>query len=177
MKIFMILGWGRIVPGYGRTSTLSRAATPAAGWLHQTKRNQQSTDGGGVFTSCGAVSIQGSSVFVPDLLDFWMYGRSSDPGMGHDHLLVGRDLGVVPRRNSPRWIHKPSRISNQPVGLTFPHRETRYRSGACSLSLLGCWGCIWEEILTVPGWDRIVIERVGGSTLSLGSICCRALAQ
>ena len=35
MEGFLIRGWEPILPGCGGTSTLSREATLAAGWLHE----------------------------------------------------------------------------------------------------------------------------------------------
>ena len=40
-----------------------------------------------------------------------------------NHPRVRWNLDVVPRRNSRRrCLHKPQPISNQPMGLRFPHR-------------------------------------------------------
>ena len=47
---------------------------PGWRWLHEPQV--------GVSTPCGAVSTTGATVFVPGLLELYMYGRISDPGMG-----------------------------------------------------------------------------------------------
>lgn len=48
----------------------------------RTPANQQSAIGVGLCTSCGTVSIRGSTVFVPGLLKLLWYGNISDLGMG-----------------------------------------------------------------------------------------------
>ena len=40
-----------------------------------------------------------------------------------------------------RWLHEPQPISNQPVGLGFPHHAGRYRHGGSAFSSPGCWSC------------------------------------
>ena len=45
----------------------------------RTPARQQSASGVGVSTLCGAVSIRGTTVFLPGVLE--MYGVFSDPGM------------------------------------------------------------------------------------------------
>ena len=38
-----------------------------------------------------------------------------------------------------RWLHEGQPISNQPVGLVFPHPAGRYRPGGPAISSPGCW--------------------------------------
>ena len=57
-------------------------------------------DGGGVSTPSGAVSTLGINVFVPELLELYIYRNIIDPGMIPYPPLVRRDLDVVPRDNS-----------------------------------------------------------------------------
>lgn len=49
--------------------------------LHESKRNQQSADGGEVSTACLAASTRGYSGFVPGLLELLISGRAGDQGM------------------------------------------------------------------------------------------------
>ena len=59
MEGCVIRGWGLIIPGWR--------------WLHDPQV--------WVSTPFGEVSTRGTTVFVPGLLELYMYGRISDPGM------------------------------------------------------------------------------------------------
>ena len=59
--------------------------------------NQQSEDGGGVSTPCGAVSTRGITVLFLRLLKLYVYGSVYDPGMGHYPPRVQWDLDASPR--------------------------------------------------------------------------------
>ena len=93
--------WDLILPGWR--------------WLQESSRSAIIQWGVGVSTPCRAVSIRGTTVFVPGASDLRMDGRTSDPGI---ELILGR-----------RWLHEPQPISNQPVGLGFPHHAGRYWLG------------------------------------------------
>ena len=51
---------------------------------------------------------------------------------GVDSILPGCGGASTSSRGATlaaRWLHEPQPISNQPVGLGFPHRPKRYRPG------------------------------------------------
>ena len=52
-----------------------------------------------------------------------------------------------------RWLQQPQPISNQPVGLGFPHRAERYRPGGSALLSPGCWSCSDIEGFLIRGWN------------------------
>ena len=99
MEGYLIRGSELNLPGCGETSALAPGATLAARGLMSPSQSAISS-WGGVSTPRGAVSIRAVSVFVPGLLELWIYGRISDPGMGNYPPRVRRDLGVGPRGNS-----------------------------------------------------------------------------
>ena len=65
-----------------------------------------------------------------------------------------------------RWLHEPHPISNQRVGLGFPHPAGRYRPGGSLFSSPGCWSCSDMEGFLIRGWDPIFPGCGGTSTLS-----------
>ena len=80
---FLSRGRDLILPGFGGTSTLARAATLALRWLYELQpiRNPWMAPVG-VSTPCGAISTRRITVFVPGLLELCIYGRNYGPGMG-----------------------------------------------------------------------------------------------
>ena len=66
-----------------------------------------------------------------------------------------------------RWLHEPQPISNQPVGLGFPHRAGRYRPGS-AFSCPGCWSCRDVEGFLTRGWESIILGCGRTSALSGG---------
>ena len=74
-----------------------------------------------------------------------------DPGMGSYPSRVRRDLDVGPRAPlAARWLHKRKPISNQWIGVEFPHRAGRYRPRGSLLFSPGCWSRVFMEIC-MPG--------------------------
>ena len=76
----------------------------------------------------GVVHVWKDLVFFPGLLELYMYGRISCPGMGPYHPRVRRDIGNEPHSNLKSAIG---------VGVFTPCG--RYRSGGCPFSSPGCW--------------------------------------
>lgn len=67
---------------------------------HKLQPNLKSACGVGGSANCGAISIEGMSVFVPGLMELHMFGVMYDPGMGPSRSWMRRDLDVVLRGNS-----------------------------------------------------------------------------
>ena len=82
MEGFLIRGWGVILTRWC--------------WLYERQVE--------VSTSLGAVSTRGTAVFVPGLLNLYIYGRISEPGMGYYPPRVRRYLGLVPTGNCQRAL-------------------------------------------------------------------------
>ena len=55
-----------------------------------------------------------------------------------------------------RWLHEPQPISNQPVGLGFPHRAGRYRPCGSPFSSPHCWSCRRMEGFLLQGWESVL---------------------
>ena len=68
-----------------------------------------------------------------------------------------------------RWLHEPQPISNQPVGLGFPHPAGRYRPGGSAFSSPGCWSCRDMEGFLTRGWELILPGCGGTSALARGA--------
>ena len=96
MQGFMIRGRDLILPGWR--------------WLYEPQV--------GVSTPFEAVSTRGTNVFIPDSLEFHMYGMIDDAGMGLLSLPGGAG-----------FTNSRLRFSKQPAGLGFPHRARRCRPG------------------------------------------------
>ena len=95
MEGVLVWEWGLFLPGWR--------------WLYEFQV--------GVSTPWESVSTRGTTVFVPGLLDLWMYGRASDPGMSL--ILPGWC-----------WLYEPlDGFSKQPVKLGLPHSAGWYRPG------------------------------------------------
>ena len=56
-----------------------------------------------------------------------------------------------------RWLHEPQPISNQPVGLGFPHPAGRCRPGGSAFYFPGYWSCRGMEGFLI--WGRELILR------------------
>ena len=67
------------------------------------------------------------------------------------------------------WFHGPQPISNQPVGLGFPHLPGRRRTGRSAFSSPGCWSCGDIEGFLYRGWEIILPGCSGTSALSRGA--------
>ena len=74
----------------------------------------------------------------------------SDPGMGHYSPRVQRDLDAVPSGNT-RWLNEPQPISNQPMGLGFPHRAGQYRPGGSPFFVPGLSELLRYGRISHPG--------------------------
>ena len=66
---FLTRGWERILPVNGGTSTLARAATLAARWLHEPQSMSNHSVGLRFPTLDGVVSTRGICVYLPDWLE------------------------------------------------------------------------------------------------------------
>ena len=65
---------------------------------------------------------------------------------GRDLILLGCGANSTLARSeifNARLLHEPLPISNQPVGLRFPHCAGRSRPGGAPISSPGCWS-IWK---------------------------------
>ena len=60
-----------------------------------------------------------------------------------------------------RWLHEPQPISNQTVGLGFPHPAGRYRPEGSGLTSPSCWSCRCMEGFLMRGWELILPRPVG----------------
>lgn len=72
------------------------------------------------------VSTQGITVFVPEVLELYVYGIISDPGVGKYLPQVWRNLDL-PRGATllARWLHYAETVSDQSMGVGFPQRPGR----------------------------------------------------
>ena len=52
----------------------------------------------------------------------------------------------------------PNQISNQPVGLGFPHRAEQYRPRGSPFSSPGCRSCAGIEGFIIRGWELILLR-------------------
>ena len=64
--------------------------------------------------------------------------------------------GIIRILPGCRWLHEPQPISNQPVGLGFPHRAGRYRPGEPPFLSLDWWSCRYMEGFMIWGWHFIL---------------------
>ena len=113
----------------------------ALGFLHRAGRNRQ---GGEPFSSSvywNCRYVKGSKI------------------RGWDRILPG---GL--------WLHEPKPISNDPVGLGFPHREGRCRHRGPPFSLGLCWNCTYMEGFLIRGWDPITSSGAGSTNRSQSAI-------
>ena len=139
MAGFLIRGWELVLLGCGGTSTFSRGETFAACWLHEPP----------------PISNQPMRFGFPHRADRYRPGESqfSSPVCWscrymEEFLIRGWErilprcggMSALPRRATlaARWLHEPYPISNQPVGLGFPHPPGRYRPHESPLSSPGC---------------------------------------
>ena len=102
-----IRGWFSILPGYGRTSTLTREATFRAHLLYGHAPIRDQPIGGGVSTPCRAVSTPGITFSVCGLLELKVNKRIYyyyDQGMGYYRPWVRLNLDVGTRGNSRRAL-------------------------------------------------------------------------
>ena len=70
--------------------------------------------------------------------------------------------GIIRILPGCRWLHEPQPISNQPVGLGFPHRAGRHRHGRPLFWCPVCWGCMYGKISDLgmgSKLPRVVISR------------------
>ena len=125
-----------------------RALSPCA------PANQQPASGVRDSTPCRAVSTREISVFVPGLLELYIYGRISDAEIGTYPPRVRRDLDVGPRVYSRRALAtgnmSPSQSAISQWG-GFPHRAGRYRPGRYLFSSPACWSCRIMEGFLIRG--------------------------
>ena len=143
---------------------MSREATLAARWLHepQTISNQpvgsgfphlaeRYRPGGSAFSSPGCWSCRCMKEFLTRGWEIII------PGFGRTTALSrGATLAAC-------WLHEPQLISNQPVGLGFPHPAVRYRPGGSAFSSSGCWSCRDMEDFMNRGW-KIILPGFGGTS-------------
>ena len=143
---------GSYPPGCGGISTLAREATLAARWLHEPQLiTNKSASGVEVSTPCGAVLNRRISAFVPGLFEF----REMEGFLikGCDIILPGcGGTSTLDRRATlaARWLQLQP-ITDQPVGLGFPHHAERSRPGGSPFSSLGCWSCRVMEGFLIQG--------------------------
>ena len=120
----------------------------------RTPVNQRSASGVGVPTPRGAVSTRRITVFVPGLLELYMYARTSDPGMGPYPSQVALAL------RTPGWGFHTVR------GVVDP-RDQRFRPRVVGVVM---YGNIYDPrmisypprvalALRTPGWG---FHTVGG---------------
>ena len=89
---------------------------------------------------------------VPGVLELQMYGRTSDPSNesyppgGKREIDVSR-VATVPAR----ILYEPQPISDQLIGVGYPHRAGRHRPVASLLSCSGCWCFLCMEGFLVWG--------------------------
>ena len=95
--VFLIRGWCLILPTCGGTSTLVRGEIMAARKLHEPQPISDQWMGVGFPHRAGRYRPLGFTVFVPGLLELYIYGRIPDPGMTPCPARVRRDLDVGPR--------------------------------------------------------------------------------
>ena len=109
----------------------------------RTPANQRSASGVGASTSCREVSTWGVTVLFP-------VRRICGDG----RVLIQRWALIPPGCGD--WLYGPQPISDQPVGLGFPHRERRYCPRRSPLSCRVCWvrGCM--EVLMIRRLDPIL---------------------
>ena len=143
MEGFLIRAYNVILHGCGGTSTLARGATLASRWLHEPHPISNRPVGLGLLHPARRYQPGGSALPSPVcwsctngegfLIRRW---ERILPGCGETSALAqGETLAA-------RWLHEPQPISNQPVGLGFPHRAGRYRpAGGSSFSSPGYWSC------------------------------------
>ena len=138
MKVFLMRGWEIIFPGCGETSVLARRATLAARWLHEPQPISHHPVGVGFPHLAGRYRPGGSAFLSPgclscsDMEGFLVRGRNLIlAGCGGTSALAGGATLAT------RWLHEPQQISNDPVGLGFPHSVKRYRNGVSAFSSPG----------------------------------------
>ena len=119
-----------------------QGATLSARWLHEPQPISNQPPGVGVSTPRGAVSTRGSLFSCPGC---WICKRMEGHRIRGWGLILTGCGGTLtfPRGATPaaRWLHEPQPISNQPVGLGFPHRTGRYRPEGSPFSSPGCQSC------------------------------------
>ena len=124
----MVRGWNPLLPRCGGTPR-----TPA---------NRRSSSRIGVSKPCGAVSTRRITVFLPDLLELYMYAIISGPGMEYYPSRVRRNLT------------NPSQSAiSQGVGGSTPCEAASTRG--ITVFLPGLEFDIYGGILT-RGWDAIL---------------------
>ena len=126
---FLIRGWDLVLLGWR--------------WLYEPQI--------GGSTPCRALSTQGGTVFVPGLLELWICGRVSGPGMGS--------------------CSAPGGASSTNLKFGFPCRAGRYRPGGPPFSSTVCWNCRYTEGFMIrgcyhilPHWCWLYNPQVGVST-------------
>ena len=141
MEVFLIRRLDPILSGCGGTTKLSRGATPAALWLHESQPNSNhpvSQCGCDFHTVRGGIDAE-ISLLVLGLLENFMEGVLIQrwelilPGCG-GILTLPRAATIAARRPLESQL-----ISNHPVGLWFPHRAGRYRPEGYVFPSPGCW--------------------------------------
>ena len=135
---------------HGGTSTLARGDTLAARWLHEPqpisdqpvgsrlphRAELYRRPGGSRFTSPGCCSCRDMGGFLV---------------RGWDHILP-----VCGGTSTKTVIHEPQSISDQPIGLGFPHRAEQYRTGGSPFSSPCCWICRRMGGFLIRGWIPIL---------------------
>ena len=159
-----------ILPGFGGTSALSRGATLAARWLHESQpisdhpvglgfphRPGRYRSGRSLFSSPGCWSCRGMERFLTRGQNLILPGCGGTSTLARDATLAAR------------WLHEPRPISNQPVVLGFPHPAGRYRLRGSPFSSPGSWSCIDKQGFMIRGWDIILPGWDGTSALARGA--------
>ena len=142
MECFFIRRSELILPGCGGTSTLTRGTTLAARWLHKPQPISNQPVGLRFLHRAGRYRL-GRHLFSSPacwscrvMEGFIIWGQNLIlPGCGGTFTLA-REATL-----SARWPHEPQLISNQPIGLGFPHPAGRCRSRGSPFSSPGCRSC------------------------------------
>ena len=127
MDVFLTRRWDTILPGCSGTSALARGAALAARWLHE-PQSISNQFVGELSTPRGAVSTRAISLSSPGC---WSCGNMGDFSSGDKTLSPpgacgGTSTLAKGATLAARWFHEPHPISNQQVGLGFPHPAGRH---------------------------------------------------
>ena len=146
---------------------MARGTTLAARWFHEPQPIRNQPMGWGFHTARGGIGPGDlcSCPRVVGVVEIWRDFSSGDktlsfPGAAGRRRRPG--CGGTPTSTkgvtlAARWLHEPQPISNQPVGLGFPHPARRYRPGGSPFSSPGCPNCTCMEGFLIRGWEPILL--------------------
>ena len=136
-----------IVPrGNSRRALVPRAPAhqQPASWVGVPHLAGRYRPGGSAFSSSGCWSYKYIEAFSTRGWERILSGCGGTSALARDATLAAR------------WLNEPQPISNQPVGLGFPHRAGRYRRGGSAFSSPGCWSCRYMELPLTRRGDTII---------------------